>query len=76
MNFFINKVSVLKIQDSHNDLLTKLLYVEIRDGLVNLGNNELKHLFEIMRKKMIYAVELTQRNIGSFVKLMKFFDDN
>lgn len=41
-SFFIEKIRFKNPRFQHNDLLTKLLYIEHLNGLVNLGNKELE----------------------------------
>jgi len=75
-DFFINKVRFKNPRFQHNDLLTKLLYVEYRDGLVNLGNNELETFVRDNAQEDDNAVELTQRTSEVLSKFNEVFDDN
>src|SRR5690554_5267042 len=73
--FFTEKVRFKNPRFQHNDLLTKLLFVEYNERLVNLGNKELEQFIRDFREENQDSTQLIQRTLDVITKFNEVFEE-
>ncbi|WP_299521354.1 DUF262 domain-containing protein [Winogradskyella sp.] len=73
--FFTHKVRFKNPRYQHNDLLTKLLFVEYKGLLINLGNKELENFIREFSKENQDSIGLIQRTKHMLVKFNEVFEE-
>ncbi len=73
--FFRTKIKFNNPRYQHNDLLSKLLFIELNERLVNLGNKELEEFLRLHNQDDDQNRELIQRTMSNLDLLSTVFED-
>lgn len=74
-DFFTKKIRFKNPRFQHNDLLTKLLYIEYNGQLVNLGNNELDKFIRDLSEESRESINLIEHTQNVLAKFNEVFDN-
>ena len=73
--FFCKKIRFKNPRFQHNDLLTKLLFIEENDKLLNLGNKELENFIREFSEENAASKAIIDKSKLVLDKLSDIFDD-
>lgn len=74
--FFTKKIRFKNPRFQHNDLLTKLLFLEYSNKLVNLGNNELEKFIRAFSEENINSIRIVDDCVIILDYLSSVFENN
>lgn len=72
--FFTEWLRFKNVRYQYNDLLTKLLYIESKNGLANLGNKELQLFLKSNQKKTIIIEDVLSNTLDNLSVMADVFE--